>query len=217
LCFSRQTGAVELAGFNCTGTMSDEQKSLRKPSAAIWAGWAVAAILAVVASYFAALSITTRWQLTGQKDQAELASLELRSAEQRIEANRIVTDRQIADLQRETALDLLKIAPLAAPDDHGSRPVAIAVWNPFKQKGVLFAQDLPKLNTDESYQLWAIVTDQKKPVSNGVFTVDAQGRARVAFRCDTAAGSATGFFITRESKAGGASSPRAIVATGQLQ
>ena len=197
--------------------MSDEQKTLRKPSAAMWAGWAVAAILAVVASYFAALWITTRWQLNGQKDQAELASLELRSAEQRIEANRIVADRQIADLQREAALDHLKIAPLAAPNDRGSRALAIAVWNPLDHKGGLLALDLPKLNADESYQLWIIGADQKRPVSGGAFTVDQQGRARLAFPSEASAtASASGFAISRESKVN-AASPGPIVARGQLQ
>ena len=148
-----------------------------KPSFASWAGWAVAAILAVVASYFAASSLGTRAQLLVQKDQAELNALELRSLHQSVEANRIINDRQIADLQRGSSLDQLKISTLIPTAKDAKDVAVLAVWNPAKQEGVLSVQGLPKIEADENYQLWLITADQKTTVSGGTFSVDEIGRA----------------------------------------
>ena len=186
----------------------------KKGPAAIWAGWAVAAGFAVLASYLGALWTTTRSQLILQMDQEDFAALELRSLQQKVEATRIVNDRQLADLQRESSLDRLKIAQLAALNGNSPEAVAIAVWNPLKQEGVLSVQDLPKVNADQEYQMWVIDAHHKNPVSSGLFTVDEHGRAHVAFHPVESTEAAMKFAISRERKGGAATPQGPIVAAG---
>ncbi|HEY9154420.1 MAG TPA: anti-sigma factor [Opitutaceae bacterium] len=186
-----------------------------KPSIAAWAGWAVAATLALIASYFAAVSFGARAQLSVQKDRADLDTLELRSLRQSLEANRIIYDRQIADLQHGSSLEQLKTILLSAPGESARESVAIAIWDSAKQEGVLSVRGLPKIASDQIYQLWLIDAGRKLSVSAALFSIDEKGRARITFRSVEHL-EPSELTITREA-AGGASTPSSvIVASGAL-
>lgn len=49
------------------------------------------------------------------------------------------------------------------------------IWSPVEQKGILYAQSLPALASDRSYQLWII--GDAGPVSGGIVEPDASGHA----------------------------------------
>ena len=186
-----------------------------KPIAAIWAGWAVAAILIVVSSFLTAAWLGTRAQLVVQKDQAELNDLEVRSLRQSLEANQIVADRQINDLKNGSSLDQLQLVALEATEGDGHAIVATIAWDQLKQQGVLVAERLPKLTGDESYQIWGTNdADQQFPID--AFTLDEKGRARLRFHPAAPIGKATGFIITRFVKSA-IELPQPHIASGRIE
>jgi anti-sigma-K factor RskA len=120
-------------------------------------------------------------------------------------------DQRLAELDRQlkTQGDLAnyKIAAIASLAGNSPQALAVAVWNPANQQGVLSVKKLPALAADRDYQLW--VFDEKTPVSGGTFTVDpVTGEARVDFRPARSIKSAQQFAISLERK-GGSSQPNA--------
>lgn len=189
--------------------------STPKPIAAIWAGWAVAAILVVVSSFLTAAWLGTRAQLVAQKDQAELNALEARSLRQSLEANHIVADRQINDLKNGSGLNRLQLVALEATEGEGHALVATVAWDQLKQQGVLVAERLPKLTGDESYQIW-VTNDAHQQFPIDAFTLDDKGRARLMFQPAAPIGKATGFTITRFVKSA-IELPQPHIASGQIE
>src|SRR5204863_7602206 len=51
---------------------------------------------------------------------------------------------------------------------------------PERRRALVFFNDLPANPGDKSYQLWIIRADQPKPVSAGVFNVNAAGTATIS-------------------------------------
>ncbi len=188
----------------------------RKVIPFLWSGWAVAAGFAVLAGYLGTMWVNSKSQLQTQKDLAAISSLELRNVQQKSEADHILASRQIADLQRESGLAQLKIARLAMLNGNSPEAVAIAVWNPLKQEGLLTVEDLPRIHDDQSYQLWVVDAHHKNPVSGGVFSVDAKGHARLDFHPTEPTDAATHFAISRERRGGVPVREGPIVALGAL-
>ena len=110
-------------------------------------------------------------------------------------------------LQAEADLANLKIATLASLAGNSPEALAVAVWNPNRQEGVLRVSKLPALATDKDYQLWVIDPAYETPVDSGVFSVDpATGEARITFRPTKPIKSASKFAVSLEQK-GGVSAP----------
>jgi len=188
----------------------------KKTTSVIWIGWTLAAGLGIAASFFGALWIQTRGELRSEKARAELAIVDQHRLEQKLEESERKSARQIAALQRENGLDQLKIAKLAALSGNSPDALAIAVWNPSRQQGLLTVKDFPKIGEDQSYQLWVIDANHQKPVSGGVFSVDEQGRARLDFHPTESTAAATQFAISRERKGGVPEREGPIIAAGSL-
>lgn len=136
------------------------------------------------------------------------------------DARQVVTTREqrIAELDRQLKaqgdLANYKIATLASLAGNTPQALAIAVWNPANQQGLLSVQKLPALPSDKDYQLW-IIAGNSAPVSAGVFAVDATtGEARVPFRADQAIKDAVKFAISLERK-GGNPTPTSVLFMGQ--
>jgi hypothetical protein len=181
-----------------------------------WLGWAVAACFAVLAGYVSLRFVSIRADVTLQREAARLAQLETQSLEQRLEAERILTGKQIADLKQAGDLAQLKIAKLTSLNKNSPEAVAIAVWNPLKQEGVLTVDNLPLIQQDQDYQLWVVDPRYKNPVNGGVFSVDQRGTAHVSFHPDQEVTAATHFAISRERKGGVPKAEGPIVAAGAL-
>jgi anti-sigma-K factor RskA len=184
--------------------------------AAFWTGWAAAAGFALATAYFGANYFATRSALTFATNDAEFSRLEAQSLAQRLEAERILNSGYIASLQKSGDVANLKIAKLADLLGNSPQAVAIAVWNPLSQSGVLTVEKLPVLQNDQDYQLWVIDPAYKDPVNGGVFTVDANGVARLDFRPDQSVTAATTFAISRERKGGVPKAEGPLVAAGTL-
>lgn len=132
----------------------------RRPSRAIWwAGWAGLAAAAVLLVVVNAELKTTRREL--RTLQGRLATLQAELS-QREEALRFLADPNV----RYVSLGGLKPSPQAS---------AWLLWNPGTRQGLLLARGLPAAPPGHAYELWAIAGAE--PVSAGVFSVDAGGRA----------------------------------------
>ncbi|MEO6004142.1 MAG: anti-sigma factor [Opitutus sp.] len=106
-------------------------------------------------------------------------------------------------LQREGNLAQFKIATLAAMAGNSSQALAVAVWNPRTQEGILRVEKLAALASDKDYQLWLIDPAYPAPVDGGVFTVDpTTGHAQVNFKPNQRVNNAAKFAISLERKGG---------------
>ena len=180
---------------------------------ALWTGWAAAACFALASAYFGSRYFAANTETLALRQDVELTRIEAQSIRQQLEAERILATRQIADLEKAGDIANLKIARLADLLGNSPQAVAVAVWNPLKQEGVLTVEKLPVLQNNEDYQLW-VVEPNRDPVNGGVFTVDTKGGARLQFRPDQSVSAVTTFAISRERKGGVPKAEGPIVAAG---
>jgi anti-sigma-K factor RskA len=115
--------------------------------------------------------------------------------------------REIAELQAnlkaEGDLAHLKISTLASMLGNSPAALAVAVWDPTREEGVLTVSKLPALASEKDYQLWVIDRQYASPVSGGVFVVDAAtGEAHIVFRADRPVHSIAKFAVSLERKGG---------------
>ncbi|MDB6094103.1 MAG: hypothetical protein JWM32_1665 [Verrucomicrobia bacterium] len=118
-----------------------------------------------------------------------------------------VETQRIADLQAraksEGNLANFKIATLASLLGNSPQALAVAVWNPARQEGVLRVEKLPALAEGQDYQLWLVDPQYPIPVDGGVFTVDPEtGEARVNFKADKPIKTVAKFAVSLERKGG---------------
>ena len=116
-------------------------------------------------------------------------------------------DQRVTDLTRQLAaqgtLADYKIATLASLLGNSPQSLAVAVWNPANQEGVLTVQKLPALAADKDYQLWIVDPQYSNPVNGGVFRVDpTTGETRVNFRADQPIKTLARFAVSLERKGG---------------
>jgi anti-sigma-K factor RskA len=176
--------------------------------------WALAAGLALGTAWFAQLYVVDRSESELLRGRAALVEISLQSAQQQLEAERIITRQQLATLEQQitaltndlrTQADLanLKITPLASMLNNFPQALAVAVWNPNRQEGVLKVEKLPALLPSQDYQLWVVDPQYPDPVDGGVFTVSPEtGQARFIFKVRQRVGTVEAFAITLECKGG---------------
>jgi len=156
-------------------------------------------VLATLESRLAAASLLasdSSRQLDASREQIASARREL-----------TVRDERVADLSRRLStqgkLADYKIATLASLLDNSPQALAVAVWNPAGQEGVLTVRKLPALAADKDYQLWVVDPQYPIPVDGGVFRVDpATGEARFDFRPDRPVKTVAKFAVSLERKGG---------------
>jgi len=181
---------------------------------AFWLPLAAAAGFAVAAVWFAQLYFFTRAENSLLLDQQAIADTTLQSLRSQLEAERFLTMAErtesaarLAALARQVEdqsdLDQLKIATLVSMLDDSPQAVAVAVWNPALQEGMLTVEKLPALAADRDYQLWVIDPQYPIPVDGGVFTVDAgTGEARYRFKANKPVATVAKFAVSLERKGG---------------
>ncbi len=112
--------------------------------------------------------------------------------------------RLTADMKTQGDIANLKITTLASLLNNSPQALAVAVWDPVKQSGVLKVEKLPALAADKDYQLWIVdAANPNLPVDGGVFTVDGQtGERRFQFTAKTPVSAVAAFAVTLERKGG---------------
>ncbi len=193
-----------------------------------WIGFATAACFACLAAYFAQAYFNQSALNSAFRDQQSLADLSLRSTKNQLAAERLIAQRELADAAKrasdsaalvttlesrlaETKQQLItqgtladyKIATLASLLGNSPQAVAVAVWNPSSQEGVLTVQKLPALAADKDYQLWVVDPQYSIPVDGGVFKVDpTTGEGRLIFHPNRPVQTVAKFAVSLERKGG---------------
>ena len=193
-----------------------------------WIGFATAAGFACVAAYFAQAYFNESTLNSAFRDQQTLAELTLRGTKNQLAAERLIAQRELAEAAKRasdsathiTALEArlaetkqqlftqgtladYKIATLASLLGNSPQALAVAVWNPASQEGVLTVQKLPALSADKDYQLWVIDPQYPIPVDGGVFKVDpTTGEGRLVFHPNRPVQTVAKFAVSLERKGG---------------
>lgn len=204
---------------------------VRPPASAFRAllPWAVAACFAFASVWTWQLYRSSRTEVALLRSQQEIAEVALQTARNQLEAERLLDSRaivrlneRIADLNLELKsqgdLAELKIAALASMLNNSPEALAVAVWNPAQQEGILNVEKLPALAAGQTYELW-VIEDQKAPVSAGVFSLGGDGRGRVRFKPAVPIAEAAVFAVSRETDDGGRThaSPGEVLVLGKSQ
>ena len=142
----------------------------------------------------------------------EMAGLQKQVAEARLKfADACVraddAEQQIAQLAHklkdEGDLAQFKIATLASMLGNSPQAVAVAVWNPMKQQGMLKVSKLAMPASDKDYELWAIDPQYASPVCCGLVSMDpSTGEAHVIFTAHRPINGVAKFAISLENKGG---------------
>ena len=107
------------------------------------------------------------------------------------------------ELKSQVDLANLKITALASMLKNSPKALAVAVWDPKKQEGILKVENLPALAANEDYQLWIVDPQYPNPVDGGVFTVEpTSGQRQVQFKTKQPVSAVNAFAVTRERKGG---------------
>lgn len=193
-----------------------------------WIGFATAACFACLAAYFAQAYFNQSALNSAFRDQQNLADLSLHSTKNQLAAERLIAQRELADAAKRAAdtaalittlesrlaetkqrlfaqgtLADYKIATLASLLGNSPQAVAVAIWNPASQEGVLTVQKLPALAADKDYQLWVIDPQYSIPVDGGVFKVDpTTGEGRLIFHPNRPVQTVAKFAVSLERKGG---------------
>lgn len=168
--------------------------------------WAAAALFAVSTLWFAAQSYSLRTENQALQIQRDLAETACRIAESQLAERSLLAEQMINDLgtrlRRSEDLTRLRIASLAALAGGANPAQAVAVWDGEQQSGLLTAENLPGLRSDQDYQLWVIDPQYPIPVDGGVFRPDPEGRVTLAFRGDRPIQAVSAFAVSLERKGG---------------
>ena len=156
-------------------------------------------------------------------EQLDAARSELTERQARVEdlSNQLAfATHQVSTLRDQlgTQGDLaqFEIARLAPNTDNLSPAIAIAVWNPAKQEGILRVDSLPAPGADKDYQLWVFDPAYPDPVDAGVFAVDPPtGHAHISFKPNQRVDNAKSFAVTLERKGGAPKAEGPIVLRGE--
>ena len=179
--------------------------------------WAAAAGFALLAGWYATRYVSVLAEKQVLAETTALAESALKLEHLRRQSNELLAERrmlqleqdmsaartEIAGLKSQADVAQLKIATLASMLNNSPQAVAVAVWAPAQNAGVFQAEKLPAPGPDHTYELWAIADG--KPVSAGVFPVNAEGGARVTFKTSRPVTAVAAFAVSRERRDGAAS------------
>ena len=182
----------------------------RAPRVPSWVPWLMAACLAAAAVWSQREVTRSRAEVAALNAQERLAETDLdQTRDQLSEAKRQLSEssRQVSDLSAklkdERDLAHYKIATLASMLGNSPEALAVAVWDPSRQQGVLTVSKLPALASEKDYQLWVIDKQYPNPVNAGVFVVDpVTGDAHIVFKADKHVDSIAKFAVSLERKGG---------------
>ena len=181
----------------------------------VWLPWAAAACLAVTCAWLGQLYLGTRYEADTLRDEQAVTDFQLRSARNQLEAERLIATHQLSGLTEQLAaldrqlkaegdLAKFKIATLASLAGNTPQALAVAVWSPTQQEGILTVDKLPAAASDQDYELWVIDPQKPRPVSGGVFTIGSDGVTRVQFRTEEPVAAIAKFAVSLEKKGGAA-------------
>ena len=194
-------------GARSVPTSQEKGRPVAFPS---WIPWLAAACIAGAAAWYGRLYLVAQDENVSLREQQRISRVALEQARGELEdaQKRIAeSSQEIADLgaklKAEGDLAHFKISTLASMLGNSPAALAVAVWDPARNEGVLSVSKLPALASEKDYQLWVIDAKYPSPVSAGTFVVDpVTGEAHVVFRADKPVNSIAKFAVSLERKGG---------------
>ncbi|HSY34913.1 MAG TPA: anti-sigma factor [Acidobacteriaceae bacterium] len=169
-----------------------------------WAGWSIAACMAVVAGM--------------QVDQRKLAEQDLSVATAQLSQSAIQTEhaKQVVNTLRDaSAMQVAMHVPLAAGAAPKLDPEGHATYAPNTGALVFVADHLDPLQPDKTYQLWLLPEKTgATPIPAGLFKPDANGNATVVMPPLPKGVTARGFGVTVENEGGSKTPTLPVVLSG---
>jgi anti-sigma-K factor RskA len=185
---------------------SPEERESRRwfAPAMAWAGWSIAAVMAVVAGM--------------QVDQRKLSEQDLAVAESQLSqsAAQIEHAKQVVTTLRDaSAMQVALHVPLVAGAAPKLDPEGHATYEPSTGALVFVADHLDPLQPQKTYQLWLLpATTGEAPIPAGVFKPDANGNATVVMPPLPKGVAARGFGVTVENEGGSKTPTLPVVLSG---
>ena len=184
-----------------------------------FAPWAVAAALTVAATWFASQNLALRHENASLRYERQLAEVAYRMTQNQLTERTLLAEKMITDLGKQLHhsenLTHLKVTALAPLSVNTKEAVAIAVWNPEQQTGLLSIEKLPAIADTQDYQIWIVDPAYPNPVNSGVFHAGDGGKVAFAFKPDQPVKQAAAFAISLEKKGGGPKAEGPIVLLGK--
>jgi anti-sigma-K factor RskA len=169
-----------------------------------WAGWSIAAVMAVVAGM--------------QVDQRKLSEQDLAVAESQLSqsAAQIARAKQVADTLRDaSAMQVALHIPVNAGATPKLDPEGHATYEPSTGALVFVADHLDPLQPEKTYQLWLLpATAGEAPIPAGTFKPDALGNATVVMPSLPKGIAARGFGVTVENEGGSKTPTLPVILSG---
>jgi len=116
--------------------------------------------------------------------------------------DRVRLERQLANIRAADPLMQTTFFTLAPSAPAPADAKATVAWQPGRQSGVIRISNLPAPEPGKDYQLWAVDTEHKDPISAGVVRVDKNGVAQVSFKPVEKAEHVKAFAISLEREGG---------------
>lgn len=162
----------------------------RQPPVYAWAGWAVAAALAIATAFLYKDHRTLQENLAAETSEMQRLNAQAAQSHHLLDA---LTDPQAVRVA---------LAPKAPPRG----PVGGVTYNPQKGTLVFLASNLDPVQTYKTYELWLIPADGTAPIPAGTFHPDEHGSASVIMPNLPTGVAAKAFGVTIED-AGGSDKP----------
>jgi len=172
-----------------------------------WAGWAVAAGLAVAAGSLYRERDTLRESLATQTSQMDRMKTDMTSQSADLGAAREVMDTMKDSSAMRVTLTTYKAS---------TAPIGRATYIASKGALIFLVSNMAPLQPAKKYELWLIPAQEgMKPIPAGMFLPDSQGNASVIMPPLPKGVEAKGFGVTIEDEAGSESPTMPIVLSGE--
>ena len=196
-------GQQSILGLGSEDYLSEDDRPKRGLAGKVlpWAGWAVAAGLAVAAGDLYHARETLRSTLSAQASQIDQLTADEAAARQVLDA---MTD---SSAMRVTLTTKGQTAPL---------PTGRATYVASKGTLIFLASNLAPLQPDKTYELWLIPAGEgQNPIPAGMFHPDAHGNASVIMPPLPKGVEAKAFGVTVEDEGGSATPTQPIILAGE--
>lgn len=184
------------------------------------APWGLAAALAVSTSWLAFENFSLQSRYATLQRERDLGAMAYQQATAQHAEKSLLAETMIKDLglrlRRSEDLARLKVSALASLAGNTKEALAIAVWDPDQQAGLLTLDRMPAIAESQDYQIWVVDPAYPNPVNGGVFHMAEDGSVTLAFKPDQPVTQATAFAISLEKKGGVPKAEGPIVLLGKL-
>jgi anti-sigma-K factor RskA len=131
---------------------------------------------------------------------AEIESLRKQETDAKAQTAKLTAE--VAALKQQEQQSQLQIATLQSKVWEYRKSEMLVVWDQKRSQGVVVLDKMPKVQSDQDYQLWVVDPNKPDPVSAGVVTVDAKGSVKASFKTVEAVTGEAKFALSIEKKGG---------------